>query len=341
MQPLSSAFLPTVLGLLLASPLQAQPAPSTSAAPVPDSPASAAPIPTPIVPQPADPQPIAPKPAVPQPTVEARSETSDLCDRPVLQRLSQHRVTAGETLGSIAQRYNLTIQTLQGLNPSSRSGGVRPGEVLRIPAYNGFAIAVPSGSTWPLLARQYGVRADLLFEMNGCQTPQSQAWVPYIPTDGSLGNPTNPPAPTTILVQYPLRQRSDVLLGYGWQLQPANGNTSFHGGLDLAAKLGDAVLAVGAGTVAYAAPQGDYGTLVVINHAQGLQSRYAQLQATSLTVGQGVKAGQVIGQVGNSGKPSVAAPHLHFEIRLNSSVGWVAQDPVGYLRGGLGTVGTR
>ncbi|NJP09921.1 MAG: M23 family metallopeptidase, partial [Leptolyngbyaceae cyanobacterium RU_5_1] len=69
------------------------------------------------------------------------------------------------------------------------------------------------------------------------------------------------------------------------------------------------------------------GRMVVINHREGLQTRYAQLGSITVKVGQAVQRGQAIATVGNSGRPSSSQPHLHFEVRSRSNLGWVAEDP--------------
>ncbi len=102
-------------------------------------------------------------------------------------------------------------------------------------------------------------------------------------------------------------------------------------GSDLAAPIGTSVLAAGDGTVAFAGNQGAYGKLIVINHSEGLQSRYAQLGSIKVKVGQAVKKGQAIATVGTTGTPSSKQPHLHFEVRSRSNLGWVAQNPEPYL----------
>ncbi|MGB3616443.1 MAG: M23 family metallopeptidase, partial [Elainellaceae cyanobacterium] len=112
----------------------------------------------------------------------------------------------------------------------------------------------------------------------------------------------------------------------------------FHSGVDLEAATGTPVVVVDGGVVAFAGEQGSYGNLIVINHSGGLQSRYAQLGEIQVTVGQQVSRGDRIASSGQSGiqlnaqlPTSSAAPHLHFEIRENSPMGWVAQDPSRYI----------
>jgi murein DD-endopeptidase MepM/ murein hydrolase activator NlpD len=278
-------------------------------------------------------------------------EPTTVCLKPVLDRLASHRVTSGETLASIAQRYEISTRTLGQFNPG---GEPRSGQTLRIPPFNGSAVSVSPGQTWKDIANRYGVRADLLFELNGC-TPKSAATI-FVPSNvvAASSNPVRsvpasappiatgpkPPAapevglqPTDLkeLPHYPLSQRSTIVLGYGQYSPKGESSSVFHGGVDLSAGVGDRVFAAGAGTIAFAGDQGSYGAIVVINHRNGLQTRYAQLSKLAVKQGQKVEAGAPIGNVGQSGSPSSAVPHLHYEIRLNAKQGWVAQDPTPYF----------
>ena len=210
------------------------------------------------------------------------------------------------------------------------------GTELLIPPFNGIRVELKSNETVRDLAKSYGVPADVLFESNGCQLQPKVAFVPGVNWspigDQSAQGILNRTEP--ILKGYPLPNkpsRSTILLPYGWSLQRATGKTIFHSGIDLESALGTPVRAVGDGTIAFAGQQETYGNLVVINHAEGLQTRYAQLGRIQVSAGQAVKQGEVIGTVGNTGRPSSAAPHLHFEVRSRSNSGWVAENPAPYL----------
>lgn len=265
----------------------------------------------------------------------------NLCSTPALARLQQHSVAAGETLESIANRYGLTAATLKGFNAAARGGNVSPGQTLAIPPYNGIQVSA-NGRTWEDLSAQYKVRPDVLFEVNGCAAQPTTAfvpgikWAPGIETAVVVADPDPKPTNTTTLSGYPLRNPSALLSNYGWQLNPIVDRVVFHGGVDIAASLGDSVLSLGSGTVAYAAEQGEYGNLVVVNHANGLQSRYGQLGTIQVSAGQSVDRTTVLGTVGQTGMPSAEDPHLHFEMRLNSALGWVAQDPMPFLSERIG-----
>ncbi|WP_329355738.1 peptidoglycan DD-metalloendopeptidase family protein [Streptomyces anulatus] len=106
-----------------------------------------------------------------------------------------------------------------------------------------------------------------------------------------------------------------------------------HTGLDFPAAVGAAVRAVAGGKVAMAKSGGPYGNHVMINHGGGLTSLYAHLSRMLTSVGDTVKQGQKIGEVGSTGNSS--GPHLHLEARVNGK----AVDPMSYLTGGGGVGG--
>ncbi|MBW4470296.1 MAG: M23 family metallopeptidase [Stenomitos rutilans HA7619-LM2] len=260
------------------------------------------------------------------------------CASSALSRLVQHKVASGETLESIAQRYDLIPSTLMGFNPVLRSGKAPVGAEILIPPYNGIRVEVKPNQTWRDVAKIYNIRPDVLFEVNGCQTAPKVVFVPGVNwSPVAATTPTAKPGvtqPVRLLSAYPLTSkpaRSALLLGYGWGIQPLTGKVGFHSGIDLAATVGSPVLAVANGTVAFAGKQGAYGNLIVINHAEGLQTRYAQLATIKVKAGQVVKRGQAIATVGTTGTPSSKEPHLHFEVRSRSGLGWVANNPESYV----------
>ena len=67
--------------------------------------------------------------------------------------------------------------------------------------------------------------------------------------------------------------------------------------------------------IIYAHYKADYGNLIVIDHGNGLTTRFGHLNRFLVKVNQKVKKGEVIGLVGNSGRTT--APHLHYEVRMN------------------------
>lgn len=259
---------------------------------------------------------------------DTQPEAQAVCPTPVLSRLKRHRLEAGETLESIARQYNLIPATLLGMNPILQQQPVTPGTEIVIPPYNGIQVNIPPGRSWQEVVKAYNARPDVVFEVNGCQTQPTALFLP-----GVNWSPKGPPIPAlSLLSGYPLPQPTTMQMGYGWQLNPVLGRVVFHSGLDLTATVGTPVLSVGAGKIAFAGEREGYGKLVVVNHSSGKQTRYAHLDQIEVKVGQSVNLGDILGTVGTTGQPDSHEPHLHFEIRYNSDLGWVAEDPNPYFK---------
>jgi len=109
--------------------------------------------------------------------------------------------------------------------------------------------------------------------------------------------------------------RSRLTSAFGVPRTAAGGGTRWHAGVDLAAPTGSPVAAAYAGRVTKAAWQGGYGLLVVVDHGNGLQTRYAHLSRLSVAPGQQVRQGELVGLVGSTGHST--GPHLHYELRRN------------------------
>lgn len=106
--------------------------------------------------------------------------------------------------------------------------------------------------------------------------------------------------------------------GYGRRRDPFTGQPDFHPGLDISAERGTPIHATAAGTVEFAAHNGDYGNLIVLNHGYGLVTRYGHLSRFVARLGQKVKRGDVVGYVGATGRATGA--HLHYEVLANGKL---------------------
>jgi murein DD-endopeptidase MepM/ murein hydrolase activator NlpD len=138
--------------------------------------------------------------------------------------------------------------------------------------------------------------------------------------------PSNFGANGNLAFVYPVmgpRMSSD----YGLRKHPVKKVTRHHHGMDLAAPLGAPIRAISDGQVMYADPHGGYGKLIAIKHADGFSSHYGHCKTMTVTPGQKVKAGDIIGTVGSTGIST--GPHLHFEIRYRGE----PRDPETFLPG--------
>ena len=102
---------------------------------------------------------------------------------------------------------------------------------------------------------------------------------------------------------------------FGMRNHPVIKKRRHHHGIDLAAPKNAHVRSIQSGTVVFADKRGGYGNLIVILHDNGLTSHYGHLNKISTETGSRVKAGELIGLVGSTGR--VTGPHLHFEVRKN------------------------
>jgi murein DD-endopeptidase MepM/ murein hydrolase activator NlpD len=114
---------------------------------------------------------------------------------------------------------------------------------------------------------------------------------------------------------------------FGERLDPFSGEGAFHAGMDIASHYGDGVRATADGIVEEVGERAGYGRLIVVDHGFGVSTWYGHLSGFNVQSGMHVKAGDVIGYEGNSGRST--GPHLHYEVRIyNTPV-----NPWRYLRG--------
>lgn len=112
---------------------------------------------------------------------------------------------------------------------------------------------------------------------------------------------------------------------YGYRIHPITGRRQFHDGLDIAAPQGNSVYAYTDGRVVEAGWNGGYGNCILIDHGDGLKTRYAHLSRIYVRVGQRVRTEERIGAIGSTGNST--GPHLHFEVIKNGRT----TNPLNYL----------
>ena len=120
---------------------------------------------------------------------------------------------------------------------------------------------------------------------------------------------------------------------FGERVDPFNGEGAFHSGIDISSFYGQKVVAPADGVILFADRMGGYGRMVIIEHGNGISTRFGHLAAFAVVAGQSVRRGETIGSVGLSGRST--GPHLHYEVRIfNTPV-----NPHKYLRTTLANAG--
>lgn len=255
-------------------------------------------------------------------------------------------VAAGDTLRGIGNRTGAGSEAIAAANALEAPYTVRVGQRLIIPA--GRYHEVLAGQSGIAIARAYSISWSALIEENGLVEPyvlrvgqrlrlpvnnaptrprtiEEQAQAFRLDIDGIMaGNqpaapaavPSTRPAPATNIETNPIGPGRFAWPLNGQLLQRFGpfGNGRVNNGIDIAAVPGTPVRATAAGVVSYAGTEiALFGGLILIDHGGGWTSAYAHLDQVSVTVGQSVRAGQVIATSGESGQ--VQQPQLHFELR--------------------------
>ncbi len=247
----------------------------------------------------------------------------DVIQRPILlettvvlrprDEIFAYEVRGNDTLVDIAGRFRISLDTLLWANDIATDHHLSLGDKLRIPPIDGVIYTVSRGDVLHELAETYESNPVAIAEYNriGLSTtlvPGMELIIPHgiLPADlRKSGGETQ------------LSQREQPVAAFGEFRWPTQGTItqyfhSRHLGLDIGNRTGTAIVAADAGQVVGAgwSPLG-YGNRVVINHGNGWVTTYNHLSTFAVTVGDFVKAGEVIGGMGNTGYSS--GPHLHFE----------------------------
>lgn len=243
--------------------------------------------------------------------------------------VEQHVVKAGETLASLAKKYDVSVDSIKWAS-GLKTDTIRPGDELSVPPVTGVVHTVRTGDTIYSIAKRYGTDAQeiLNYPFNDfadidtfALTPGQALVVPH--GTPPQERPSVPRLRSTIAAGTP---------GTGAFIWPTSGTVSqypiwYHMALDIANRSFPPIIAADTGTVAYAGCiSTGYGCHVIINHGNGLSSLYAHMSRIDVGVGQGVARGQTIGRLGSTGRST--GPHLHFEIRKGGAL----QNPLSYLK---------
>ena len=118
---------------------------------------------------------------------------------------------------------------------------------------------------------------------------------------------------------------TSISSSYGWRRDPFTGDSKFHSGMDIVCSMNTPVWAAATGTVIEAGEHGSYGLNVVIDHGNGIVTRYAHLNKIIVKVGDKVQKSDKIAYSGMTGRAT--GPHLHFEVIVNGET----QNPKNYV----------
>jgi murein DD-endopeptidase MepM/ murein hydrolase activator NlpD len=249
-------------------------------------------------------------------------------DRPPTRtRIEEYVVQPGDSLGSIARQFGLMTSTIMSANGLSARSIIRPGQTLKIMPVDGVIYKTKSGDTLSKIAKTYSTDAEKIMAANGMADASSLAvGMELILPDGRAPAPP-PPAPSRIAgslkdVFVPPPAAADVV-GTGRLLWPtaARRITQYfkyrHTGVDIAGPTGTSIYAADDGVVSFSGwNSGGYGNMIIVDHGNGVLTRYAHASRNMVAAGDTVKRGDVIALMGSTGRST--GPHLHFEVMLGN-----------------------
>ena len=246
------------------------------------------------------------------------SQQSDLGQDPakhelfVRQNIDAMARKVGEMQARMVQLESLSerVSTMAGvaLPPSTdKKSGKPPGQGGALVASRPLSMQELQG-TLESLDRLSGERTDLLTVMESRLLDQhlSKHMIP-----------TQQPVPGQVIGS-----------GFGWRIDPITGGSALHTGLDFPAPTGSDILAAAGGVVVAQEFHPAYGNMVEIDHGNQVVTRYAHASRVLVRLGDVVRRGQKIAQVGTSGRST--GPHLHFEVWVQG----VLQNPQKFLENG-------
>lgn len=256
----------------------------------------------------------------------------------------EYEVESGDTLSSISEKFDISTDTIRWANDLSDNDTIKPGDKLKILPNTGapteVAYTVQAGDTIQSVAKKYDAESQAILDFPFNDVPDDlKLKVGQVliipggtpPSDQASKKVTKPASPQ-YLAQGPSSPTFSAPGGgnFAW---PTHGVITqyfawYHPGDDIANNAAPPITASDGGVVTVAGWPDNYGygNRVVVDHGNGYQTLYAHLSNIYVTPGQTVSRGQVIGQMGTTGRST--GIHLHFEIRYKG----IAVNPLAILK---------
>lgn len=232
--------------------------------------------------------------------------------------IMEYEVVPGDTLSSIAEKFNISVETILWANDLNSKSTIKIGQKLVILPVSGLSYKVKSGDTVSALANRFNVSERDIVDFNKTENNMLMVGETIIIPGAKVSDKVNNVNKNNQKDKKPIKQTSFS----GQFARPISGGIKTQGlhgynGIDIGAPVGTSVFASLDGVVTLTRGggswNGGYGNYIVIKHNNGIQTLYAHLDSISVSPGQNVSKGQFIGKSGNTGRST--GPHLHFEVR--------------------------
>ncbi len=246
------------------------------------------------------------------------------------QQIIDYVVQPGDTISNIAEAHGITTATLLWANNLSDHSIIRPDEKIKILPASGVMHIIASGDTLSSIAKKYDVDIEKIVEANELVSEHQLQIKQGLMIPG--GKPPTVKARTTQLANFGQIFSSSPAVpsqsGFIWPT-PSRRITQYywlrHKAIDVGGSSNNTIVASKAGRVEYAGWSTGYGYNIILNHGNGVKTRYAHLRQLWVKTGAQVGQGGGLGKKGTTGRST--GIHLHFEIIING----IARNPLSYL----------
>ncbi|PJA07779.1 hypothetical protein COX69_03830 [Candidatus Falkowbacteria bacterium CG_4_10_14_0_2_um_filter_48_10] len=251
------------------------------------------------------------------------------------QEIIEYVVQPGDTVSTIAQEFEISVNTILWENDLSAYSIIRPGDKLAILPMTGLTHKVAKNETLGKIANKYKISEEEIKTANNLQDEQTLAIGQKLIIPG--GRKIITPRPTSLAGNASpttggIKPDAKTPVSGAKMNWPTVGKriTQYfswrHYAIDIANKIGTPIYAAEAGTIEVAGWGTGYGNQILINHGNGKKTRYAHMSAFYAKAGDQVAKGEAIGAMGSTGWST--GPHLHFELIING----VKVNPLNYLQ---------
>jgi murein DD-endopeptidase MepM/ murein hydrolase activator NlpD len=220
-------------------------------------------------------------------------------------------------IGHIAEKFDITSDTIFSVNGVRNSRRIQPNEYLKIPTIPGILYTVKkNGETIEDIAKKYEVDAEKCAAVNHTEltVALNKDLTIFVP-DAALSQAERAEI-NGDLFRKPIRARWYRSSKFGWRANPFTGARSYHSGVDMACPTGTNIYAAMAGKVTATGYNSTYGNYVIVAHHSGYKTLYGHMSAILCHKGSYVTQDTRIGRVGSTGMST--GPHLHFTVFKNN-----------------------
>jgi murein DD-endopeptidase MepM/ murein hydrolase activator NlpD len=250
-------------------------------------------------------------------------------DAEVKPLITTYTVVSGDTISEIAEKFHISVNTIRWANDLSAKNTIKVGQELVILPFTGIEYTVKKGDTLSGIVAKYNGDMKEIMDVNGLEDEKAikpgdkilipDGEMPAAVTKTATKTATKPSNSNTSTVTEKTTT-SATKTPSGYFINPIPGAILTQGlhavnAVDFGSPVGTKVRAAADGKVIIAKQggyNGGFGSYIVINHPNGLQTLYGHLSKVEVAVGESVTQGQEIAKSGNTGKST--GPHLHFEV---------------------------